>query len=248
LYRSYLRDDSAGGLWRHIVLGTDGTDPGHWSTGNAWAAAGMLRVLGTLKSSSFSRNFKGQINDLGGWVAEIHSAMYPHLQTNGLFKNYADDNSTNSFDDASSSALLAATVYRLALLTGNKNFVREADRTFAALFAANGTSATGTSSSPSDTAPSSTGSAPGSASTASNVFADTPHFTVDGWLAPVVDPLNIAARGAQSPEGQAFALMLQSAWRDSGSPRVSVAQMGARVGLSTVVLGAVGLVVACLVQ
>ena len=49
------------------------------STGNAWAAAGMLRVLGTIQSSSFSRNFKVQISDLGDWVAEIHSAMYPHL-------------------------------------------------------------------------------------------------------------------------------------------------------------------------
>ena len=33
LYRSYLRDESAGGLWHHIVLGENGTDPGHWSTG-----------------------------------------------------------------------------------------------------------------------------------------------------------------------------------------------------------------------
>ena len=33
LYRNYLRDDSAGGLWQHIVLGANGTDQGHWSTG-----------------------------------------------------------------------------------------------------------------------------------------------------------------------------------------------------------------------
>ncbi|KAI9439008.1 glycoside hydrolase family 105 protein [Lactarius indigo] len=260
LYRSYLRDTSAGGLWQHIVLGADGTDSGHWSTGNAWAAAGMLRVLGTLKSSSFSRNFKGQIKDLGNWVAEIHSAMYPNLQDNGLFKNYADGNSTDNFDDASSSALLAATVYRLALLTGNKKFVREAERTRAALFAANATSAvplgvpvvttssTHSTPRPSSTTPSSTASAPGSEQTASNSFADTPHFTVDGWLAPVVDPLNYAVEGAQSPEGQAFTLMLESAWRDwsaAGSPGANVAPPSARVGLSTVLLGTVGLVVAC---
>ncbi|KAH9059660.1 glycoside hydrolase family 105 protein [Lactarius vividus] len=283
LYRSYLSDTSAGGLWKHIVLGVNGTDPGHWSTGNAWAAAGMLRVLGTLKSSSFSRHFKGQIKDLGNWIAEIHSAMYPNLvrplhvdasrllmlrrwhaspqQDNGLFRNYADGNSADNFDDASSSALLAATVYRLALLTGNKKFVREAERTRAALFATNGTSATSlgalvvTSSSthsipqPSSTTPSSTASAPGSAATAAdNTFADTPHFTVDGWLAPVVDPLNYAVKGAQSPEGQAFTLMLESAWRDwsaAGSPGANVAPPSARVGLSTMLLGAVGLVVAC---
>lgn len=32
LYRSYLYDQNAGGMWKHIALGT-GTDPGHWSTG-----------------------------------------------------------------------------------------------------------------------------------------------------------------------------------------------------------------------
>ncbi|KAH9061334.1 Six-hairpin glycosidase-like protein [Lactarius vividus] len=276
LYRGYLRDNSAGGLWQHIVLGTNGTDSGHWSTGNAWAAAGMLRVLGTLKSSPFSRDFNNQIKDLGNWVAEIHSAMYPHLQANGLFKNYADQNYANNFDDASSSALLAATVYRLALLTGDKKYVRQAERTRAALFAANGTSAiasgdpvvtssstssisstsrssnissTATSSTAtSSTTPSSTGSAPGSASTASNAFASTPHFTDDGWLAPVVDPLNFVAEGAQSPEGQAFTLMLQSAWRDwstAGSPGANVAPPGVRVGINTVILGTVGLLVVC---
>ncbi|KAH8977298.1 glycoside hydrolase family 105 protein [Lactarius hatsudake] len=257
MYRSYLSDTSAGGLWRHILLGVNGTDQGHWSTGNAWAAAGMLRVLGTLKSSSFSRHFEGQIKDLGNWVAEIHSAMYPNLQDNGLFKNYADGNSTDNFDDASSSALLAATVFRLALLTGNKKFVREAERTRAALFAANGTSAaaigvpvvTSSTPRPSSTTPSSIASAPESAATAaSNAFADTPHFTVDGWLAPVVDPINYAIEGAQSPEGQAFTLMLESAWRDwsaAGSPGANVAPPSARVGLSTVLLGAVGLAVAC---
>jgi hypothetical protein len=34
LYHPYLRDPSANYLWKHIVLGTNGTDPGHWSTGN----------------------------------------------------------------------------------------------------------------------------------------------------------------------------------------------------------------------
>jgi hypothetical protein len=38
----------------------------------------MLRVLATLQSSAFSQDFSNEINDLGNWVAEIHSAMYPH--------------------------------------------------------------------------------------------------------------------------------------------------------------------------
>jgi rhamnogalacturonyl hydrolase YesR len=32
LYRNYLRDPSTG-LWRHVVLGEDGQDPGLWATG-----------------------------------------------------------------------------------------------------------------------------------------------------------------------------------------------------------------------
>jgi hypothetical protein len=39
----------------------------------------MLRVLGTIKSSQFSGTFGSQIKDLGNWVTEIHSAMYPYL-------------------------------------------------------------------------------------------------------------------------------------------------------------------------
>jgi len=205
----------------------------------------MLRVLGTLRGSQFSKQFSSQVKDIGTWVTEIHSAMYPYLvrtsfptlndlvdessylactlqQPNGLFKNYADmttGNSTRNFDDASSSALLAATVYRLVLLTGNKQFVPEAERTRAAIFATNGTmaSAAFSPSSPSSTSQPS----PSPSSSTSDAFANTPHFTSDGWLSPVVDPLNVGVEGGKSPEGEAFALMLHAAWRDwsaAGSP------------------------------
>lgn len=33
LYRKYLRDMTAHNLWKHIQLGSYGTDNGHWSTG-----------------------------------------------------------------------------------------------------------------------------------------------------------------------------------------------------------------------
>ena len=33
LYRNYLSNSSANGLWQHIVLGSSGNDRGHWSTG-----------------------------------------------------------------------------------------------------------------------------------------------------------------------------------------------------------------------
>jgi hypothetical protein len=187
-------------------------------------------------------------------------------QPNGLFKNYADgfnnsngssSSSNNNFDDASSSALLAATVYHLALLTGNKTFIPQAERTRAALFAANGTSAP---SSPSSSSSSNSSSAP-----ASSVFTYTPYFTTAGWLSPVVDPLNVASEGSQSPEGQAFVLMLHAAWRDwnavNNGPRTNSATPGpsipfpALVGIwnyrwgggcgAGLVLAVVAMVVAC---
>ena len=141
-------------------------------------------------------------------------------QPNGLFKNYVDGlNGNNNFDDASSSALLAATVYHLALLTGNKTFIPQAERTRTALFASNGTSAPSLPSSPS--------SSSSSPSNASSAFAHTPHFTSDGWLSPVVDPLNVGSQGSRSPEGQAFVLILHAAWRDwnavGNGPRTSSA-------------------------
>ncbi|KAH9955491.1 Six-hairpin glycosidase-like protein [Russula dissimulans] len=260
LYRNYLSDDSANGLWRHVVLGSNGTDYGHWSTGNAWAAAGMLRVLGTLSQSPHSRNFRQQIRDLGNWVAEIHNAMYPHLQSNGLFKNYADGNASNgdNFDDASSSALLAATVYRLALLTGNKNYIPQAELTRAALFASNGTgtSTTTTTSVSGSSTSTNTGASPSPSASTSPAFADMLHFTSDGWLTPVVDPLDVGSEGTQSPEGEAFTLMLQAAWRDwsaAGSPGASSAAPAGPTagwgigwgGAGVPVWAGVGLVVVC---
>lgn len=95
LYRSYLRDDS--GLWKHIVLGdTASQDFRHWGTGvpmnviasdafrsnapigNAWAAAGMMRVLQTIRHSSQAHRFVSQQVDLTSWISEIISATWPH--------------------------------------------------------------------------------------------------------------------------------------------------------------------------
>ncbi|KAG6848236.1 hypothetical protein H0H93_002035 [Arthromyces matolae] len=190
LYRQYLRDTSANNLWKHVLLGTSGNDEGHWSTGNGWAAAGMLRVLGTYQNSQFSNTLKSQQNDLASWVLEIHAAMYPHLDsTTNLFTNYADQPVTASgnFYDASSTALLASTVYRLSLIRGTHTYLPYAERTRKALSAAN----TNTSS--------------------SSLYE---HFDENGWLTPVVNPNSYGLEGTQSPEGQAFVIDMQSAWRD----------------------------------
>jgi hypothetical protein len=104
-------------------------------------------------------------------------------QTNGMFKNYVDQ--SNDFDDAASSALMAAAVYRLSLLTGVSTFVPNAEIARKALLAGNGTSAT-----------------------------LSPHFTADGWLSPVVDPENYRSEGSKSPDGEAFVLSMHAAFHD----------------------------------
>ncbi|KAJ3501160.1 hypothetical protein NLJ89_g9466 [Agrocybe chaxingu] len=58
LYRAILQldtDEPYKGAWRHII-GPESQDTGLWSTGNAWAAAGMTRVLATVNKSSFVTN------------------------------------------------------------------------------------------------------------------------------------------------------------------------------------------------
>ncbi|KAH0835728.1 Six-hairpin glycosidase-like protein [Lanmaoa asiatica] len=181
LYRNYLRDTHANNLWKHIQLGTYGTDNGHWSTGNGWAAAGMIRVLGTIQRSQYADSLKQQQEDLASWVQEIHDGMYPSLDSSGLFHNYADNSST--FLDASSTALLASTVYRLSLLWGVHTHLPQAEFSRKSL------------------------------STPANASALL-HFTADGWLTPVVDPYSYPDRGQDSPEGQAFIISMQAAWRD----------------------------------
>jgi len=117
LYRDLLFDGSVG-LWRHIVLG-NGEDPGHWSTGNAWVAAGILRVLATISGSSLSSQFVTEQGNLEGWALEIIQNIWKYQQPNGTFLNYATDSTT--FADTASTALLAATTYRLATRLPNTN-------------------------------------------------------------------------------------------------------------------------------
>ncbi|TFK52313.1 hypothetical protein OE88DRAFT_1657509 [Heliocybe sulcata] len=189
LYRSYLRDESAGGLWKHIVLG-DWDDQDHWSTGNGWAAGGMLRVLATIQHSDYADAMKSEQSDLATWVEEIHTAMYPWLQLSGVFRNYADipvDGNRN-FEDAASAALLAATVYRLAITSGVETHIADAERSRAALLGPN--------------------------TNVTNVNSDFEHFTSDFWLTPVVLPYDFSHEGKHSPESQAFVLEMEAARRD----------------------------------
>ncbi|KAH9175157.1 Six-hairpin glycosidase-like protein [Lactarius sanguifluus] len=113
LYREVLYDPSVG-LWRHIALG-NWTDPTYWGTGNAWAAAGALRVLATIQRSSVARAMKSQQSDLVQWVGEI---------LDGAWKFQVHD----SFADSSSTALLAASTFRWASITRNNTHIPAATR------------------------------------------------------------------------------------------------------------------------
>jgi len=184
--------------------------------GNAWAAAGMIRVLGTIQRSQYAESLGQQQQDLAHWIQEIHDGMYPHQvrsltsnqgrlppltvdrfpqDSSGLFHNYADEPFT--FLDASSTALLASTVYRLSLLWGVHTHLPHAELSRKSLSSSAG-------------------------------ISGWRHFTNDGWLKPVVDPYAYPYQGQDSPEGQAFVIAMQAAWRDwvadgargaSGSPR-----------------------------
>ncbi|KIY46269.1 hypothetical protein FISHEDRAFT_47575 [Fistulina hepatica ATCC 64428] len=184
LYRNYLRVTSGEyeNLWMHILLGP-WNDTGLWATGNAWAAAGMLRVLATIKHSSFADEMLAEQTNLTEWVSEIHDAIYPTLGDNNLLLNYISNDTEGNFYDASSTTLMASTVYRLSVLAGVHTHIPAAEKCRKTL--------------------SSTNSTGGMA-----------HFTSDYWLTPVVNPESFSEEGSQSPESEAFVLLMQATWED----------------------------------
>ncbi|KAF5335762.1 hypothetical protein D9611_009663 [Ephemerocybe angulata] len=212
LYRNYLRDENTG-LWRHVLLGQSGNDDGFWSTGNGWAAAGMLRVHATIKNSAFSKSMKNQMKDLQVWVEEVHKAMYAQADSTHIFPNYLERGVTEkgNFYDASGTALVAATVFRASIEIGKSKYLNDAQNSWDAIFSTTSTQADGAS-----------------------TFTDYPHFTQDGWLQPVVNPHSYGQEGKQSPEGQAFVVMLYAArrdWEENG-----VAGLKVQVGLLVAVM------------
>ncbi|KAG8847045.1 hypothetical protein FRB96_001695 [Tulasnella sp. 330] len=197
LYRSALFSPSAS-LWQHIYCPgaysaayNNFNDSGHWATGNGWAAAGMLRVLATMKNSPQASQFHSQQNDLSEWITEIHAGMANVLPASGVFNNYVDiANGTRvpsiehawNFPDASGTALFAGTVYRHVTLSNPANYtkiVEAAETARNALYAKNGST----------------------------------HFDGEGWLMPVVDPHVFAQAGNHSDEAQSFVLQLENSWQ-----------------------------------
>ncbi|KAJ2927950.1 hypothetical protein H1R20_g9152, partial [Candolleomyces eurysporus] len=213
LARDQLYDSNAG-VWRHIAGGSRGPDPGYWATGNAWAAAGMLRVYATIEQSEFSGGMKNQKKDLKNWVREIHRGVYErYFDGENILRNYLND--PNTFYDTASTALLAATVYRASTVMDTHTYVPYAERSRLTLFTPN-------------TGPYSNTNWTG--------FSNYEHFTSDGWLRPVVNPTSVGESmgNGGSPEAQAFVVMMHSAWRDWrwAGEKGKNAAVGSRAGVA----------------
>ncbi|KAL6712036.1 hypothetical protein ACN47E_003079 [Coniothyrium glycines] len=129
LYRDILKTES--GPWKHIVNaeGTEPdlkTDPGLWSTSNAWAAAGMARVLATIQKSKYAAQMKSEQDSLVHMTKEIiDGAIKFDTDDSGLLRNYLDDDSW--FGEVAGTALLAAATFRIAVLALGSFEVKHTD-------------------------------------------------------------------------------------------------------------------------
>jgi rhamnogalacturonyl hydrolase YesR len=127
LYRKYLQD-SATKLWKHIQVGS-APDGNLWATGNGWAAAGMFRVLQTIRNSDVSESFLDQQSDLLDWIEEIVNASWDHQTSAGALHNVIND--PGSFADTSSTALIASVTFRLAVLKeDNSTYIQNANAAY----------------------------------------------------------------------------------------------------------------------
>ncbi|KAF1997647.1 hypothetical protein P154DRAFT_496654 [Amniculicola lignicola CBS 123094] len=179
LYGEVLGTES--GLWRHII-GPNWSDRGLWSTGNAWAVAGMSRVLATMRHS----NYAGETMDEQKYLAEgikriVDATIAIDTSPSGLLLNYLDDASW--FGEISGTALIAAAVFRMKVLEpgmfGEERYMEWATRKRQEV--------------------------------SNRINQDT------GIVGPAVNPLKWDERKefwAGSPEGQAFVVLMEAAWRD----------------------------------
>jgi rhamnogalacturonyl hydrolase YesR len=128
LYCEVLKTDS--GCWKHVINAEEGErrkrDEGLWSTSNGWAAAGMSRVLATIKRSVFASEMNDAENSLEGMIKGIiDGTMELDTDSSGLLRNRLDDETW--FGEAAGTALIAATVFRMMVLKpsvfGEKKYI-----------------------------------------------------------------------------------------------------------------------------
>lgn len=192
-YREVLQSNSRAtpGVWSHIV-GPQSADPGLWSTGNGWAAAGATRVLATVMKSPLGHtcDWKDEaVNELTTLIKEIVDGAMAMPMDGGLLRNYLDDTTTeHGFGEISGSSLLAAVIYRMAVLqpaTFGAHYISWAEGIRATL--------------------------------GGNDFNGAPHVTTNGTVTPAVNPLgwtDTKPFTAGSPEGNNFVVLMYAAWRD----------------------------------
>ncbi|KIW46483.1 uncharacterized protein PV06_02153 [Exophiala oligosperma] len=193
------------GLWRHIVSGPAElpsgvccSDSNVWLTSNAWAVAGMTRVLATVlkwsppATSSINLtaydDFVGATKDV--LINIINSMLTCTIaqgrdMSSGLLRNYLDGRArlpaADAFGDTAGTALMAAAVCRLAVL-------------FPGLFAASDILHWAD----------------------ANWYAVIKHIDKSGIVGPVADVSNVPSKVPvrQTSEGQSMALLMYSARRD----------------------------------
>lgn len=206
-YRQVLQSNTTQpykGTWEHII-GPNLKDLGIWSTGNAWAAGGMTRVLATIMKAPVAQSAswtESAISDLTTWIMEIIDGAMASSMDGGLLRNYYDDPdpTAHGFGEISGSSLLAAVVYRMAALRPDvctSKYISWADgiRNVLGRNDANG----------------------------------NPHVTPDGIATPAVNPmdwLDTTPLTTGSPEGQVFVVLMYSAWRDCVLVGMCTAQDG----------------------
>jgi rhamnogalacturonyl hydrolase YesR len=202
---TFSNGKSCSGLWRHIVSDPRKLEPGVccsdsdvWLTSNAWAVAGMTRVLATIwrwqppaaattnpiELDQFKRDSTASLMDLVSAMLQCTMEQEKDWET-GLLKNYLDGSSHRSaawaYGDAAGTALMASAVYRLAVLLPERydtsTLLRWADE---------------------------------------NRVAVARHVRTDGTVTPVADVGHVPSRVAiqQTSEGQSMVILMYSAWRD----------------------------------
>ncbi|USP76942.1 hypothetical protein yc1106_04216 [Curvularia clavata] len=192
LYSAVLCTKS--GLWRHIAnapgLSDVKGDKGVWSTANAWAAAGISRVLATLAHSAFAPQMVEEQTKLRGLLQRtLDAVMDVDTHPSHLLRNYLDDDDDDdddddiAFPDVAGTALMAAAAFRFALLLPEK-----------------------------------ANAEPYAAWANAKLQAVAQHIDAETGIAhPVVDSLKESREmpvGEVNPEAQAFVILAWAAWRD----------------------------------
>lgn len=140
LYKEVLGIDSGPkqGLWKNAEGATDIADDNVWSTGSALAAYGMARVRATLSGWRPSNEIMTrEMRTLDIYIHDmIEGTMLNDDDKSGLLRNYLGDH--DWFGETSGTALIAATVYRMAVLHqsafASDRYLRWADRKRDAVF------------------------------------------------------------------------------------------------------------------